>query len=69
MSDAVVAARTNTITPRAESHGATQGAVTAILRVEGRIVLVGSIMAYRALGGGWWPFAILFLAPDLSMLG
>jgi len=26
-------------------------------------------MAYRALGGGWAVFALLFLLPDLSMLG
>ncbi len=69
MSNVVVAERTNTTLPRAESQGATQGAVTVMLRVEAGIALLVSVMAYRALGGGWWPFAILFLAPDLTMLG
>src|SRR5262249_23361274 len=29
----------------------------------------GAIYAYARLGGRWWLFAALFLAPDLSMLG
>jgi len=40
-----------------------------ILRLEGAAVFVASLLVYRALGGPWLWFAILFLAPDLSMIG
>src|SRR5690606_20345425 len=43
--------------------------VTIILRVEGLAVLVAALFAYHLLGGNWWLFALLILAPDLSMLG
>ena len=43
--------------------------VTTILRIEGLAVLVATLFAYQALGGNWWLFALLILAPDLSMLG
>ena len=38
------------------------------LRVEGLAALAGAIAAYYTLGGPLWLFAVLFLAPDLSML-
>ncbi|MGB6199758.1 MAG: DUF4260 domain-containing protein [Candidatus Acidiferrales bacterium] len=41
----------------------------AILRVEGAIALILSVFLYRHLGGRWTPFAILLLAPDLSLVG
>ena len=41
----------------------------AILRVEGATMLVGSVLLYWVGGGSWWLFALLLLAPDLSMLG
>ncbi|MDR3524858.1 MAG: DUF4260 domain-containing protein [Acetobacteraceae bacterium] len=44
-------------------------AVTGILRAEGAAALVVSATVYHALGGGWMVFAVLFLAPDLSMMG
>jgi hypothetical protein len=40
-----------------------------LLHLEGLLVLVGAILAYRHLGGSWVMFAALFLAPDLFMLG
>lgn len=43
--------------------------VTALLRIEGLVVLVGAVTAYATLGGNWWLFALLLLAPDLAMLG
>ena len=32
-------------------------------------MLAGSVLLYWASGGSWWLFALLLLAPDLSMLG
>jgi hypothetical protein len=41
----------------------------ALLRVEGATMLAGSVLLYWTGGGSWWLFALLLLAPDLSMLG
>ena len=38
-------------------------------RVEGAVVLAASTMAYGVTQGHWGLFALLFLVPDLSMLG
>lgn len=43
--------------------------VAALLRLEGLAALAASIAAYHYLGGNWWLFAALLLAPDLAMLG
>lgn len=40
-----------------------------LLRLEALFVLIAASAAYARLGASWWVFAILFLAPDLSMLG
>lgn len=40
-----------------------------ILRIEAVIVLAGALWAYARLPSTWWLFPVLFLAPDLSMLG
>jgi hypothetical protein len=40
-----------------------------LLRLEWLAVLVASLIAYGWLGFSWLWFAILILAPDLSMLG
>jgi hypothetical protein len=41
-----------------------------LLRVEGAILLILSVLLYGLNnGGGWLLFALLFLVPDLSMLG
>jgi len=41
----------------------------AILRLEGAIVALAAGFGFQALDGSWLWFAVLFLAPDLSMLG
>jgi len=46
-----------------------QGTPRAILRLEGAVVLGAALLAYAHLGGSWSWFALLFLVPDLSMLG
>jgi hypothetical protein len=43
--------------------------VSVILRAEGLIELVLAVAVYRHGGGTWAMFAILFLLPDVSMLG
>lgn len=40
-----------------------------LLHLEGLAVLVGAIALYFDLGFGWLALVVLFLAPDLSMLG
>jgi hypothetical protein len=51
------------------AEGVVAGAPNLILRAEGAAVLVASAVAYGWVGGSWWVFALLFLAPDLFMLG
>ncbi len=40
-----------------------------LLHLEGLLVLGVACLGYGAWGDAWWKFAILFLAPDLAMLG
>lgn len=40
-----------------------------LLRLEGAAVLAGAILLYAALGHQWVVFLVLFLAPDLAMIG
>jgi hypothetical protein len=40
-----------------------------ILRLEYAALTIFSLLAYIHLQGPWWLFAVLFLVPDLSMLG
>ena len=40
-----------------------------MLRVEGAAMLAGSVLLYWMNGGSWWLFALLLLAPDVSMVG
>jgi len=56
-------------TARKVAPGVTAGGVAATLRLEGGAALAASVLGYQALGGNWWVFAVLFLVPDLSMLG
>ncbi|MES2220455.1 MAG: DUF4260 domain-containing protein [Acidobacteriota bacterium] len=51
------------------SQGAVFGATRTWLRAEGLAVLVFSVLLYWKLNASWWIFAVLLLAPDLSMLG
>ncbi len=48
---------------------AVTGSVRMWLRLEGLAVLVAAVFFYRQMGARWVLFAVLFLAPDLSMLG
>lgn len=50
-------------------HTATASGARTWLRCEGLVVLIGSVLLYHDLGRGWLLFALLFLTPDLSMLG
>ncbi|TVP44664.1 MAG: DUF4260 family protein [Gemmatimonadales bacterium] len=43
--------------------------MTRLLRLEGLSVLVVAVTGYASLSGSWLLFGILFLAPDLAMLG
>jgi len=40
-----------------------------LLRLEGAAVLIVSLLSYHWSHGSWLPFALLFLVPDLSLLG
>jgi hypothetical protein len=40
-----------------------------ILRLDGLAIAFAAIVLYRELGASWWLFVLLFLAPDLSILG
>lgn len=42
--------------------------ISIILRLEGLLVLILSLLVYAQYGSGWTLFAILFLVPDLSLL-
>jgi len=49
--------------------GAAHGTPRTLLRLEGMAMLAGALIAYDQIGAGWGAFALLFLLPDLSMLG
>jgi hypothetical protein len=49
--------------------GAVSGTQRLILRLEGGAVLAAAAAAYAHAGQGWGLFALMFLVPDLSMLG
>jgi Domain of unknown function (DUF4260) len=40
-----------------------------LVRLEGLVALVLAVWWYAAHVGSWVPFAVLFLAPDIAMLG
>jgi hypothetical protein len=40
-----------------------------LLRLEGLLVLIVALLSYTQLNGNWILFALLILAPDVSMLG
>jgi hypothetical protein len=40
-----------------------------LLRAEGAVILIASFAAYHELGGSWLYYFLLFLWPDLFMLG
>jgi hypothetical protein len=47
----------------------TTGPVHTILRLEGLAAAALSVAFYARTGASWWLFAVLWLAPDLSILG
>src|SRR5690554_5076739 len=49
--------------------GFVRGGPRVLLRLEGAAVLAACAGGYAAVDGGWWLFALLFLAPDLAFLG
>lgn len=48
---------------------AVRGVPRTLLRLEGLAALIAAVAAYRLSGGNWGWFLVLFLVPDLSMLG
>jgi hypothetical protein len=49
--------------------GIVNGVPQIILRLEGALVLFATTYAYAEMATGWLLFAVLFLAPDIFMLG
>jgi hypothetical protein len=49
--------------------GMPPGSVSTLLRLEGLTALAAAVTAYWFLGGNWWLFALLLLAPDLAFFG
>jgi len=49
--------------------GVVAGLPRMLLRLEGAVVLAAAAFAYAWVGGGWAMFAVLFLVPDVFMLG
>jgi uncharacterized protein DUF4260 len=45
------------------------GPITKLLRLEGLAIAAISALLYARTGASWWLFAVLWLAPDLSILG
>ena len=48
---------------------AVSGNVLLLLRLEGLAVAAASAVLYARTGASWWLFAVLWIAPDLSMVG
>ena len=51
------------------TSSAVNGVPRIVLRAEGAALLIVAASLYAKVGGSWWLFAGLFLAPDLSFLG
>ncbi len=49
--------------------GYVDGTPRLFIRIESIAVALAAMIAYRQLAEPWWLFAVLFLAPDLSMIG
>ncbi|MCJ2139778.1 DUF4260 domain-containing protein [Methylobacterium sp. E-066] len=49
--------------------GTVTGAPRRLLRLEGLVVLVAAAVTYGRLEASWWLFGLLFLAPNLTLLG
>lgn len=65
-----MASETTTPVFPASAAALTRGtSIHILLRLEGLAVATLAAVYYAHVGGSWWLFAALFLAPDLSMLG
>jgi hypothetical protein len=61
-------AGTDPTAPTRAVGGAASGGVRAVLRLEGAAAFAAATALYGHAGFSWPVFALLFLAPDLSML-
>jgi hypothetical protein len=57
------------VTSRTEGAASTRTLPAILLRLEGAALLVAAVLLYREHDASWLLFAVLLLAPDLSMLG
>ncbi|HZP05222.1 MAG TPA: DUF4260 domain-containing protein [Terracidiphilus sp.] len=62
-------ATTSTLPQSSDFAPVRTSSVVLLLRLEGLAVAVLSAWLYARSGASWWLFAVLWLAPDLSMLG
>lgn len=46
-----------------------RSSIVTLLRLEGLVVAAATALLYARTGASWWLFAVLWLVPDLSMLG
>jgi hypothetical protein len=51
------------------TSGSATGGVRSLLRIEGAVVFAAAVALYAHAGFSWPLFVVLFLAPDLAMLG
>ncbi|MDB5619563.1 MAG: hypothetical protein JWQ24_3801 [Tardiphaga sp.] len=52
-----------------ENSGAATGGVRNLMRFEGFALLIGPTLYYFLMGAPWQTYALLFFAPDLTLLG
>jgi hypothetical protein len=50
-------------------NGVVLGVPRFLIRAENLAIMVGAAVAYEWLDASWWLFALLFLVPDISMVG
>lgn len=58
----------NSIQSQSETTSKIMSLPRIMLSVEGLIIFISSIAAYWFIGGNWWLFAALILAPDLTFI-
>jgi uncharacterized protein DUF4260 len=52
-----------------EQSSSVSGGPRLLLRAEGAAILAVALLLYARIGEPWWWLLVLFLAPDLSLLG
>jgi hypothetical protein len=57
------------VAPPQYGDGMVIGATSLILRLEGAAILLAASVAYAQISADWTMFAVLFLVPDISMVG